>query len=150
MLIEAATDNKQRTVSAIKNILDHSGGVLAGSGAVSYLFDYVGELRIPSAKINYDEVLTKAIEAGGENLEEEGEHYVIYTKPAELNKVKQEIIATGLTVSSAELLFKPKSYVEIDEAAQAKKIIALVSALEEEDDVQHVYANFNIPDALLE
>ena len=150
MLIDAATDNKQRTVSAIKNILDHGGGVLASSGGVAHLFDYVGELRIPSALLSYDDILTKVIEAGGEDLEEEEEIYLIYTKATELHKVKQELLKSGFTVSSAELVFRPKSYVEIDEASLAKKIITLLTTLEEEDEVQHVYANFNIPDAFIE
>ncbi len=142
-IIEATTDNHQRTTAQIKNILDRGGGVLADLGSVSYLFKYVGELRVKKDGLNIDKVMDLAIEAGGDDVGESGEYFIIYTNPTQLHKVKEYIEKKGVIILSSELIYKPTVYTKVDEN-QKKQVISLVEVLSLSDDVQKVYTTLTI------
>jgi YebC/PmpR family DNA-binding regulatory protein len=148
IIIEATTNNKQRTVADIKNLLDKGGGVLAASGAVSYLFDLVGMLEVSKNGKTYDEIMEIALNSEAEDLSDNGNFVDIYTNHSDLHKVKEKI-SKLLDVSSFELVYRPKNLVRISEKADADKILKLLSVLEENEDVQKVHANFDMPDEFI-
>lgn len=150
IIIEAATDNKQRTVSELKNILERSGGVLGTTGSVSHFFKLVGLITILKGEKNYDEIMEGAIAAGASDLEEEEENVEIYTEPGNLHKVKEALIQANFPVSSFELVFRPITTIPITDPNVARHILKLLATLEEREDVQKVFANFDIPDEYLE
>lgn len=149
ILIEAATDNRQRTAQEIKNIFENSGGSLAGPGATAYLFQNVGMISVEKGTKTADEIMEKAIEAGAEDLEEAGEEMLIYTKPEDLHRVQENLKTSGLVVKEAELAFKPNSTIPVRDAESAQKILNLLAKLEENEAIQRVFANFDIPDETL-
>lgn len=149
ILIEAVTSNRQRTAQEIKNIFENSGGRLAGPGATAYLFQNVGMISVALAGKTVDEVMEQAIEAGAQDLEEAGEEILIYTKPEELNLVQEKLTQAGLKIVEAELTFKPVSTIPITTSAEAAKILSFLEKLEANEDVQRVFANFDIPDEIL-
>ncbi|TSC54087.1 MAG: hypothetical protein LiPW16_160 [Microgenomates group bacterium LiPW_16] len=149
ILIEVATDNRQRTAQEIKNIFENSGGRLAGPGATAYLFQNVGMISVALAGKTVDEVMEQAIEAGAQDLEEAGEEILIYTKPEELHQVQEKLTQAGLKIVEAELTFKPVSTIPITTSAEAAKILSFLEKLEANEDVQRVFANFDIPDEIL-
>lgn len=149
VLIEAATDNRQRTAQEVKNILENAGGTLAGPGATAYLFQNVGEIFIEKDGQTAEEVMEKAIEAGAEDLEEAGQEILIYTKPEELHQVREKLVQEGLKVSEAELTFKPTSTLPITDAEKASKILEFMEKLEESENIQRVFANFEIADEIV-
>ena len=150
IIIEAATDNKQRTVSELKNILERSGGVLGTTGSVSHFFKLVGLITILKEKKSYDEIMEGALDAGASDLEEGEENVEIYTEPGNLHKVKEALIQAHFPVSSFELVFRPITTIPITDPNVARHILKLLATLEEREDVQKVFANFDIPDEYLE
>ncbi len=149
ILIEAATDNRQRTVQEVKNLLETSGGRLAGPGATSYLFQNMGLITVDGSNKKSDEIMEAAIEAGAEDLEEAGGEILIYTQPAKLHEVQEKLSAKGLIIKESELIYKPTSTVPINAVDDAQKILSLVEKLEEGESIQKVFANFDIPDEIL-
>ena len=149
ILIETATDNKQRTVAAIKNVLDRGGGSLAGSGAVSYLFKLMGLIRINKKEKNLDEFTEIAINVGANDLDEVGDTIEIYTMSESLHKVKEALTKKGLYVESAELFYHPITLLPINNKETALSVLKLLSSLEELDDIQRVFANIDIPEEYL-
>lgn len=143
IIIEAATDNHQRTTSDIKNILDKHGGRLAAQGSVSYLFTYLGMLKIARDNKSFDEMMNMVIEAGGEDLQENKESYFIYTKPMDLHKVKQYIYKKGLRVEELEFLYKPTLLITLD-SIEKERVLTFVRFLEQYEDVHKVYTNLEI------
>lgn len=150
IIIEVATDNKQRTVSELKNILEKGGGVLAMRGAVSHFFQHVGLIHVPKNDNNFDKIIEAAISAGATDYEDTGESVEIYTSLADVHKVKELVEASGIPVSSFELYFKPISLIPISNNDSAQKVLRLLTNLEDIEDVQKVYANFDIPDEYLQ
>ncbi len=149
VLVEAVTDNKNRTISEIKKVFEKNGGRMGSAGAVSWNFEKKGQIVVKLASISADEILTKAADAGADDIEV-GESIVwVYCQPEKLAQVKKDLEAAGLAVESAELVMKPKNIVKITDAGLAKKVLNLVDSLDNLDDVQKVYANFDIPDELL-
>lgn len=148
IIIEAVTDNKQRTVSALKNILERSGGVLATTGAVSHMFQYTGLINIPKQNKSFDTLLEQAISAGASDIEDLGESVDIYTTPSDLHKVKS-IMEKQLPINSYELYYRPSVEIRIDDKNKAENILKLISNIEEYEDVHKVYANFDVPDEFL-
>lgn len=148
LIIEATTDNRNRTLSEIKKILDQAGGTLVSPGTVSWCFSESGLIAVNKNAKSFDEVFEAAVEAGAEDVEEAGDQVEVYTKPQELTRVKEEIVSKGLTVESAELTKKPTTTVAISDQETAKKVMRLVENLEELDDVAKVYANFDIADTI--
>ncbi|OGG02998.1 hypothetical protein A2W14_04460 [Candidatus Gottesmanbacteria bacterium RBG_16_37_8] len=142
ILIEAATDNKMRTVAELKNILERSGGVLATSGAVSHLFNQVGLIEVKKTGKSYDKVLENALEGGAIDIEESEEVYNIFTNPNDLHKVREYLVSVGLTIESFELYFKATSEIEISKKEDIDKIEKLLETIEEREDVQRVFANY--------
>lgn len=141
LLIETATDSHQRTTAEIKNILERGGGVLAAKGSVSYQFDYVGLIKIPKEYGNIDEITNLAIDVGGEDVEELTDLYIIYTRPADLHKVKENLESKGIKIIDAELFYKPKSYLSINDELKLK-LNTLIEAIQNSEDVHKVYANY--------
>lgn len=147
LLIEVATDNKQRTAPEIKNVLEKNGGVLATPGSVSYQFQTKGLLEVKNDSL--DDIFLFAADAGAEDVEEVGETVIIYTKPEELTKIRDILSGKGLTILAAELIRKPTVVVPIVDKPSVEKVLFLIEKLENLDDVQKVYANFEISDTLL-
>ncbi len=144
VIIEAFTDNKQRTVAEVKNIFDKNGGNMGSQGSVMYEFDRKGMLTVEKGDKTLDDVFLVAVEAGAENVEEEGEDVKIYTRPEDLAKIRDFLIEKRLPVLNAELIYKPINLITISESEAALRAIAFVEKLEDLDDVQKVYANFDI------
>lgn len=149
IIIEAATDNKQRTVANIKNLLERNGGILASSGAVSYAFKNVGKIEVDKIGKSFDEMMEIGLRVGAEDLEDNGETFDMYTKAADVHKVKENISKEGMRILSAELVFKPMSTVAVTDKHTADRILNLLSLIEEAEDVQKVFANFDIPEEFL-
>lgn len=149
VMLECLTDNKNRTTAEIRNLFSKKGGNLAGTGSVSWLFRKKGLIIIDQKEVEEDGLMSIVLEAGAEDLRVEGDVYEVITEPASLEKVKKAIITNNIKYTVAELSMDPKSTVKID-GAVAKQVLELVEALEDADDVQHVYANFDIPDKIIE
>ena len=151
-MVEGVTDNKMRTLQEIKNLFEKGGGSLAGSGAVSYMFDRVGEIRIKSQRVkeskSQDEEMLELIDLGAEDIESFEENgircYLIYTEVSLLNGVSNKLTQAGYKVEQAEIVRKPNILVEIKDAQSAQKVLDFAQKLEESDDIQKVYANFEI------
>lgn len=145
ILIECATDNKNRTYPEVKTILAKTGGNIADQGSVVFQFTRKGVIRV---KGSGDEVLMTALDAGAEDATEEEGEIVVYTAQNELAKVRESLKEANLEVIDAELQYVPNNTIEITEAETARKIIRLMDALEDLDDVTNTYTNFDISDGL--
>jgi YebC/PmpR family DNA-binding regulatory protein len=141
LLIEVLTDNKNRTSQTIRNILQKHGGSLASMGSTNFLFERKGVLTV-KAKSDRESDELEMIDAGAEDIEELG-GYRVLTAPNELSLVKKVLETKGFTVESAQLQYVPKNLVEVNDAVTQKKLLELIEALEEEDDVSAVAANFD-------
>ncbi|MCD6583378.1 MAG: YebC/PmpR family DNA-binding transcriptional regulator [Candidatus Omnitrophica bacterium] len=149
IIVEALTDNKNRTSAEIRNIFSKKGGNLAGSGSVAWIFNKKGYILINKEVISEEELFNLAIEAGAEDIKTEGNNYEITTDPKDFENVKQALKSKEIKWELAELTMIPTSSVKL-EGQQAKQLLSLVEALEEHDDVQKVYANFDIPEEVME
>ncbi|HUD03284.1 MAG TPA: YebC/PmpR family DNA-binding transcriptional regulator [Patescibacteria group bacterium] len=145
ILVECATDNINRTHPEVRNVFVKKGGNLAESGAVSFLFDRKGQIRL---KDTGDEAILKVLDAGAEDATEEDGGITVYTDPKQLAKVRGEIASQGLTIEEAELTYVPKNTIEIADQDTAKKIVNLLDALEELDDVVATHTNFDIAEGV--
>ncbi len=141
VLVDVATDNKQRTVSEVKNIFDKSGGNMGGVGSVSYLFRKRGLLEIEREQ-DSDEAMMKLIDLGVEDIEETDDGFLVYSDPHKLYEIKSSIESAGLKVRSAELVMDPTTSIELS-GETAEKLQSLLLKLEDLDDVQKVYTNAN-------
>lgn len=150
ILIEVLTDNKNRTVSEIRHILSKNNGSLGESGCVSWIFEKKGYILIEKSKVDEDTLMSIVLDAGAEDMKNDPkeENYEVITSPENLNAVKEAIERHGIPVSLAEITMLPKSYVPI-EGSTADQMIRLIDALEDNDDVQNVYANFDIPEEVI-
>ncbi len=146
ILVECATDNVNRTLPEVRTAFTKHGGRLAEKGAVAFQFDRKGSIRV---KGTGDDLVLQAIDAGAQDAQEEDGAMVIYTDPKELAKVRQNLQDAGVQVLDAELTFVPNNTVEISDADTAGKIIRLMEALDEVDDVSATHTNFDIPDELI-
>jgi YebC/PmpR family DNA-binding regulatory protein len=147
VLVEAATDNRNRTAAEVRSIFTKTGGQLAGSGAVAWQFEPRGLIAIArAAKVDADEVALTAIDAGAEDVDTDDEETIeIYTSPTDLESVRKALESAGVPVDSAESAMIAKQTVELD-SAKARQALRLVEMLEDLDDVQRVTANFDIPE----
>jgi len=148
MIIECVTDNKTRTVNEIRHILDRNHGKLAATGAVAYQFHRKGILTVPGSAISEDDLMAIVLEAGAEDFKTEEEHFSISTTPEDYEKVLQALQQKNIPVEHSELQLIPETSVKI-EGKEAEQVLKLVEALEELDDSQHVYSNFEIDDAVI-
>jgi YebC/PmpR family DNA-binding regulatory protein len=146
VLVEAQTDNRNRTAAEVRSMFTKSGGQLAGSGAVAWQFEPRGLISVPKAGQDPDEVALAAIDAGAEDVDTDDEESIeIYTAPAELQAVRQALEGAGVPVDSAESTMIAKQTVELD-SSKARQALRLVELLEDLDDVSRVTANFDIPE----
>jgi YebC/PmpR family DNA-binding regulatory protein len=146
ILVECATDNINRTYPDVRLAFSKHGGNIAEKGAVAFQFDRRGSIRL---KGGGDDVLMAALDAGADDVQEEEGESIVYTDPKDLAKVRQALSAAGFTVEEAELTYAPKNTVEISDASTAGKIMRLMDALDELDDVVSTHVNFDIPEELL-
>lgn len=145
VMVEVATDNRNRTSQEIKNIFERAGSRIAGPGAVSFNFENKGLLVVKKSE-NPDEQMLKMIDLGVEDIDETADGFEVYTQPDKLYEVKNKLEGAGFTVISAELYMKPKVFQTLTEANEIKKAIAFLDALDGQDDVQNVFSNLDVPD----
>jgi YebC/PmpR family DNA-binding regulatory protein len=150
ILVEALTDNRNRTAADVRAAFAKHDGNLGGSGAVAWLFERRGMILVDADRFDEDDVMLAAAEGGADDVEREGSSFQVTCVPESLSAVRQAIEDAGMDVDSAELTMIPKTTVELDEENAAKKTLRLIDALEESDDVQEVYSNFDIPEQVME
>ncbi len=149
ILVEALTDNKNRTSAEIRSLFSRLGGNLAGAGSVSWIFQKKGLIVLGTGGVTEDQVMDVVLEAGAEDLTHEGDQLVVTAAPQVFESVKGALQQRAMAWESADLTLVPSSTVRVDDPGQAKALLALLDALEEHEDTQHVSANFDIPDAIL-
>jgi YebC/PmpR family DNA-binding regulatory protein len=149
LYVEALTDNRNRTAAEVRHIFARSDGNLAESGAVAWLFERRGIVLVDGSA-DEDELTLAAADGGADDVSTDGSSYTVVSAPESLAAVRDAIRAAGIEVQSAELTLVPTSTVELEDEADAKKVLRLMDALEENDDVQDVHANFDIPERVLE
>lgn len=147
--IQCLTDNKNRTVSEVRHLLSKHGGNLGASGCVAWMFDRKGVIRVQKENYDEEELMMAAIEAGAEDLVTEDDFYEIFTNFENLDSVRLNLEAEGIQIVSAEATFIPQNSQPL-EGKQAEQMIKLMDALDDNDDVQNVYANFDIDENVLE
>jgi YebC/PmpR family DNA-binding regulatory protein len=150
IIVEALTDNRNRTASDVRHTFAKNDGNLGGSGAVAWLFERRGVVIVDGSGVDEDELMLAAAEGGAEDVERDGSVYQVTSAPEQLAAVRQAVEAAGFTVDAAELTMVPKTTVEVADENEAKKVLRLMDQLEDNDDVQDVYANFDIPERVLE
>ena len=150
LIVEALTDNRNRTASDVRHAFDKNDGNLGGSGAVAWLFERRGVVLVDADKADEDELTLAAAEGGADDVTRDGSTFQVTSAPEALVSVRETIEAAGIPIESAELTMVPKTTIELADESAAKKVLRLVDALEENDDVQDVYANFDIPEQVLE
>jgi len=149
VIVQALTDNRNRTSAEIKNFFSRNGGSFAEPGAVAWQFERKGIVNVDKSA-DEDELMLVAADAGADDVEDGGDNWLVTTPPTDLHAVRGAIEEAGYKVSSADLTMVPTTSVELTEESQAKTMLRLADALEDHDDVEAVYANFDIPDAVLE
>jgi len=149
IFVETLTDNKKRTSSEVRNIFAKRGGNMAGAGSVSWLFEKKGYIVVSKAAITEDKLMSVALDAGAEDMSSSDDSYEIKTSSQDFEKVKKALTDAKIKLESSEITMLPKNSVNVSDAGTAKQILDLVEILEDHDDVQHVYANFDIPDEIL-
>jgi YebC/PmpR family DNA-binding regulatory protein len=150
VIVEALTDNRNRTASDVRHAFSKNGGNLGATGAVAWQFERRGVVLVGASGVDEEELLLVAADAGADDVSLDGSVFQVSSPPELLAQVRQAVEAGGFTIESAELSMVPKTTVEVTDEATAKKIVRLVETLEDSDDVQDVYANFDIPEELLE
>jgi YebC/PmpR family DNA-binding regulatory protein len=150
VIVEALTDNRNRTASDVRHAFDKNDGNLGTSGAVAWLFERRGIVIVSAEGVDEDELTLAAAEGGADDVSADGSIYQIVSAPESLTSVREALEAAGFTVDSAELSLLPKTTVEVADESAAKKVLRLIDQLEENDDVQEVYANFDIPERVLQ
>jgi len=150
LIVETLTDNKNRTSAEVRNIFSKKSGNLAGSGSVAWIFRKKGYLLIEKTQIkNEDELYTVSLDAGADDVQSSDKNYEIYCDPKDFEKLKDAIKAKGIKFEEAEITMIPSSRVKVG-GNDAKQLLSLIEALEEQEDVQKVHANFDIPDDVME
>jgi len=147
--LDAVTDNKRRTASEMRSVFSKNNGNLGEVGCVSWMFERKGQISISRAGVDEDALFTLAIESGAEDVVSEPDFFQIYTRSEDLEKVRKAVEQGGVKVKSALLTMQPKTTVRV-EGKDAEQLLRLLDALEDHDDVQTVYSNFEISDDLLE
>lgn len=148
VLIECLTDNRNRAASEVRVALTRNGGQLADPGSVAYMFARKGVVEVPSEGLSEDDVLMAVLDAGVEEVEDEGEAFSVYSEPNDVVAVRSALQEAGIEYNSAEVQFVPSMKVEVD-AEGARKVLKVIDALEDCDDVQNVYSNLDIPEAVM-
>lgn len=146
LLVDALTDNVNRTVAEVRSSFNKRGGKMGAPGSVGYLFDEKGQIRLPKGDVDFETIFEAAVEAGAEEVEDADEDWVITTAREDLYQVNGALEEAGLTASEVQLAKLPQTTVDITDLETAKKIMALIEHLEDNDDVQTVWANFDLSD----
>lgn len=150
IMVESLTDNKNRTVSDLRHLFAKYGGSMGEPGCVAWMFDKKGVIVFDQASVKEDELLEAALESGAEDLQNTESQIEVLTDPTAFIEVKEALEAHGFEPTLAELQLRPKTTVAISEESRAQTILKLVESLEDHDDVNNVFANFDIPDRILE
>lgn len=148
VLVETLSDNRNRTGSEIRSLFSKSGGSLAEPGAVAWQFDRKGVVLVPGA-LDEDEVMMAALEAGAEDIAREGELWRVTTGATDTMAVRDAMVDAGIEVSSADLTMLPQNMIELGDAGDARSVLRVIDMLDDHDDVQGVYANFDVPDSVM-
>jgi len=149
VLLDINTDNRNRTVSEIRHAFGKNGGNMAEAGAVSWMFHKKGDIVVPKSAAKEDDLMGIVLEAGADDLRDDGENWEVLTDPSGFEAVVEAVKKAGIQLASAEVVMIPQNYIKL-EGSQATTMIRLVEALEEHDDVQNVHSNFDIDQKLLE
>ena len=150
VIVEALTDNRNRTAGEVRHTFAKNDGNLGTSGAVAWLFERRGVILVPADGVDEDELMLAAAEGGADDVSPDGSSYEVLCAAENLAAVREAITGAGFEYDSAELTMLPKTTVAVEEESEAKKILRLIDQLEDNDDVQDVYANFDIPERVLE
>ncbi len=150
VLVDCMTDNKNRTVADVRHFFSKSGGNLGESGCVSWMFEKKGSMSVDKNTISEEKLMDLALEAGAEDILEEESEYQVLTSPDEFNTVRESLENEGVAFLEASISMIPQNVIEINESKPAKQLLKLLESLEDHDDVQNVYANFDIPDEIME
>ena len=148
VIVECLSDNRNRTGAEIRNIFNKNGGNMAEPGAVSWQFERKGAIALDRS-LDEDAIMEVAVEAGAEDLSDEGERWLVTCAPTDLAAVRTTLEEAGLAPGAGELTMVPTTTIEVADEGEAKRVLRLVEALDDHDDVQNVYANFDIPDAVM-
>jgi YebC/PmpR family DNA-binding regulatory protein len=149
LIIDCLTDNRNRTAPEVRVALQKSGGNMGESGSVSYMFDHVGEIRYPMKVASADKVFEAALEAGASDVVSEEDEHEIYCDSGELHAVREALEPVLGEASAAKLVWKPHNYIELDED-NARSLLKLLDVLDDNDDVQNVYGNYDVPEAIMQ
>jgi len=150
VIVEALTDNRNRTAAEVRAAFSKHDGNLGGSGSVAWLFERRALILVDADRADEDELTLAAADGGAEDVVEDGSSYRVTAAPEALSAVREAIEQAGIEVDSAELTMVPKTTVSLEEESTARKTLRLIDALEESDDVQEVYSNFDIPERVME
>jgi YebC/PmpR family DNA-binding regulatory protein len=148
VIVECLTDNRNRTGAEVRSVFTRNGGSMAEPGAVAWQFTRKGTVTVDRS-IDEDRLTELVVEAGAEDLRDEGDHWLITTEPSELQTVRQALLEAGVEPLEAELQLLPTTSVPVEDETEARRVLRLIEALDDLDDVQNVWSNFDIPDAVL-
>lgn len=149
ILVKCLTDNRNRTVAEIRNIFTKLGGNLGESGCVGWMFDAKGMIQVPASKSDEESVMMATMDAGAEDIKVEDEYIEVYTPLDSLAAVRDALTDAGIPFDSAEMTFIPQTTISITDAKDAGKVLRMIDMLDENEDVQQVYSNFDIPEEIL-
>jgi YebC/PmpR family DNA-binding regulatory protein len=149
LLIEVLTDNRNRIGSEVRSVMKKNGGSVAEPGAVAWQFDRKGIVQVPRS-VDEDEVMMAALDAGAEDITDEGDTWRVTSAPGDVESVRTALAEAGIAVESADVTMLPQNTIGLESAEAARAVLRVIDALDELDDVQDVYANFDIPDDLLQ
>ena len=150
VFVEALTDNRNRTAADVRHVFAKHEGNLGTSGAVAWLFERKGVLIVPADGVDEETLMLVAADGGAEDIELDGSSFEVISAPDDLAAVRAALDDAGIAYDSADLTMLPKTTVSIEDEGTAKKLVRLMDALEDNDDIQAVYANFDIPEGILE
>ena len=150
VLVECMTDNRNRTVADVRHYFTKSNGNLGESGCVAWMFEKKGLILVDKETVSEEELMDQALEAGAEDMVEEGDEFQIFSAPEELDDVRNALEEAGVTFLDASVSMIPKNTVDVTDEKVARALLKLLENLEEHDDVQNVHANFDIDDELME
>ena len=146
MLVQVVTSNRNRTVGEIRHLMSKNGGNMAESGAVGWMFHRKGDIIVPKDAADEDKMMSIVLDAGAEDLRDDGSSWEVTTPPEAFEKVRDALTGAGIKPTSAEVSWVPQNYVKLT-GQHAQQMLRLMEALEEHDDVQHVYANFDVDES---
>jgi YebC/PmpR family DNA-binding regulatory protein len=149
VMVEVLTDNRNRTGAEVRNVFSRHGGSISEPGAVAWQFDRKGQIVVPRS-VDEEELMLTALDAGADDIVDDGDSWRVMTPPTGLHAARTALDEAGIPVDSSDLTMVPQSTIELDSTESAKKVLRLIDALDDHDDVQAVHANFDIPDTILE